>query len=318
MEVVVIGCGVSGLTCGIVLQEAGYRVRIVTREMPEDTVSAVAAAIWYPFKAYPVDRVLGWGHQSFQIFQQLAQQPHTGVSLVTLWELFLEPAPDPWWREAVPHFSRLATLPPGYADGFELEVPLIETPIYLNYLLQQFQTGGGTIEQRTISSLEEVQERGRVLINCTGLAARELVGDDQLYPIRGQIHLVKASSFIPTILDEHNPAGLTYIIPRHDAIVVGGTAQPHDERQEIDKLDSHAIWQRAIHLVPQLAEAEVLAQRVGLRPGRTTIRLEQEWLSPDCRVIHNYGHGGAGFTLSWGCAQEVLSLIQATVPHEVP
>lgn len=312
MEVVVIGCGVSGLTCGIVLQEAGYRVRIVTRAMPEDTVSAVAAAIWYPFRAFPTERVLGWGHQSFQTFQQLALQPHTGVSLVTLWELFPEPAPDPWWREAVPHFSHLTTLPPGYVDGFELEVPLIETPIYLNYLLQRFRAGGGTIEQRAVANLDEMSERGRILINCTGLAARELIGDEQLYPIRGQIHHVKADGFIPTLIDEHNPAGLTYIIPRRDGIIVGGTAQVNDWRLELDEIDTRTIWSRAIKIVPQLAAAEPIAERVGLRPGRSTIRLEQEWLTPDCHVIHNYGHGGAGFTLSWGCAAEVLTLVQTS------
>ena len=315
MEITVIGCGVSGLTCGIVLQEAGYPVRIVTREMPEETVSAVAAAIWYPFHASPVERVLGWGQYSFQTFQQLAPQPHTGISLVTLWELFPEPAPDPWWRDAVPTYRRLTTLPPGAADGFEVTVPLIETPIYLNYLLQRFRAGGGKIEQRALANLDELAERGRVLINCTGLAARELVGDAQLYPIRGQIHLVKASGFIPTILDEHNPAGLTYIIPRRDGVVVGGTVQAHDERLERDAQDSQAIWQRATRLVPQLAAAAPITERVGLRPGRATIRLEQEWLTPDCPVIHNYGHGGAGFTLSWGCAAEVLTLVQTSAFH---
>lgn len=316
MEVVVVGCGVSGLTCGIVLQEAGYSVQIMTRDMPEKTVSAVAAAIWYPFQAFPITKVLSWGQRSFQVFQHLAQQPSSGVSMVALWELFPEPAPDPWWREAVPHFSRLTTLPPGYMDGFELEVPLIETPIYLNYLLQRFRAGSGTIEQRAVANLDEVAERGRVVINCTGLAARDLVGDKELYPIRGQIYRVKTGGFIPTLIDEHNPTGLTYVIPRQDGVIVGGTAQENDWRLDVDEGDAQAIWQRATHLAPQLAEAEILAQCVGLRPGRAAIRLEQEWLSSDCCVIHNYGHGGAGFTLSWGCAHEVLSLVQTSTSRQ--
>jgi D-amino-acid oxidase len=314
MEVVIIGCGVIGLTSGIVLQEAGYRVRIITRELPEQTTSSVAAAIWYPYKAYPVERVLAWGRYSFQTYQSLLQIPSAGISLVTLWELFPHPVADPWWQEAVPNFSHIAAanLPPGYADGYAVNVPLIETPLYLAYLSDRFQTNGGTIERGEIKSLIDVARPGRLLINCTGLGARELVGDTELYAIRGQITRLQADGPIPTILDEHTATGLTYIIPRRDGVVIGGTAQAHDERLEVDENDAQAIWQKATRLLPQLAGATILAQRVGLRPGRPTVRLEREWLTPECAVIHNYGHGGAGFTLSWGCAAELLTLAQAS------
>lgn len=312
MEVVVIGCGVIGLTSGIVLQEAGYQVRIITRELPEQTTSSVAAAIWYPYKAYPVERVLAWGRHSFQTYQSLLLVPEAGISLVTLWELFPHTVADPWWQEAVPQFSHIAAadLPQGYADGYAVDVPLIETPLYLTYLSQRFQARGGTIEIGKVKTLMDVAQPERLLINCTGLGARELVSDPELYAIRGQITRIQADGPIPTILDEHTPAGLTYIIPRRDGVVIGGTAQAHDERLDVDENDAQAIWQRATHLLPQLAGASVLTQRVGLRPGRSTVRLERERLTPECSVIHNYGHGGAGFTLSWGCAAELLTLAQ--------
>ena len=315
MEIIVIGCGVSGLTCGLTLQEAGYTVRLLTRDMPEETVSSVAAAIWYPFQAFPLDKVVRWGQISYQKFQILAQNPATGVSQVTLWEYLTEPTPAPWWQEAVPHFSRLAAadLPPGYADGFALDVPLIETPLYLAYLLEKFLAGGGTIEMVKVERLEDWARPQTLIINCTGLGARELAGDEHLYPIRGQIMRVQHSGPTPTILDEHNPDGLTYIIPRRDGIVLGGTAQTHDWRPNPDPTEQQSIWERAIRLVPQLADAAILAHRVGLRPGRATVRLEMEWLNDNCPIIHNYGHGGAGFTLSWGCAQDVLTLAQTVL-----
>jgi len=315
MEIIVIGCGVSGLTTGLTLLDAGYTVRLLTRELPEQTVSSVAAAIWYPFQAYPVDKVVRWGQISHQVFQTLAQDPTTGVRQVTLWEFLTEPTPAPWWQEAVPNFSRLAAadLPPGYADGFALDVPLIETPLYMVYLREQFQAKGGTIEVAEVKTLKDVARPQTLIINCTGLGARELADDQQLYPIRGQIMRVQHHGSIPTILDEHSPTGLTYIIPRSDGIVLGGTIQTHDWRTDPDPADQEGIWQRATQLVPALTNAQILAHRVGLRPGRPTVRLELEWLDGPCPIIHNYGHGGAGFTLSWGCAQDVLALAQTVL-----
>jgi D-amino-acid oxidase len=67
-DVVVVGCGVIGLTSAIVLREAGLDARIVTAEFPEATTSSVAAAIWYPYKAYPEDRVLSWGREAYGVF----------------------------------------------------------------------------------------------------------------------------------------------------------------------------------------------------------------------------------------------------------
>ncbi|MCL4869549.1 MAG: FAD-binding oxidoreductase [Anaerolineae bacterium] len=313
MKVIIIGSGVIGLTSGVVLQEAGWPVRIISREMAAQTTSAAAAAIWYPYKAYPPERVLAWSKRSYQAYQTLSHHPAAGVTLVRLHELLPYPAGEPWWQAAVPEYRHLAAaeLPPGYAAGYELTVPLMETPIYLGYLQERFRAGGGQIEQQEVKELKEWARPQTIIINCTGLGARELVNDNQLYPIRGQISRVITPGFIPTILDEHNLAGLTYIIPRRDGVIIGGTAQEKDARPQPDEHDSQGIWQRAVQLVPQLAFGEIAEQRVGLRPGRAAVRLEQQWLTPECPIIHNYGHGGAGFTLSWGCAYELLTLCQA-------
>lgn len=314
-NVLVIGCGVSGLSCGIRLLERGFRVRLVARELPPQTTSNVAAAIWYPYRAYPEARVLAWSAASFQAFLRLTAVPAAGISLTTLMEPYQWPVADPWWCTAVPHFRRAtaAELPPGFVDGYVAEVPLIETPIYMNYLMQQFQVWGGVIEQREVADLTAVSDPYPLIINCAGLGARELVGDATLYPIRGQIMRVTAVPGLRAWIDEHSDRGLTYIIPRQDGVILGGTAQEGDWNVAVDGATAVHIRQNCLQLEPRLLDAQILEQRVGLRPGRPEVRLETQPLTPTCTVIHNYGHGGAGFTLSWGCADEVLKLVETVI-----
>jgi D-amino-acid oxidase len=309
-KVVIVGCGVSGLTCGICLLEAQFEVTIVTRDLPPQTTSNIAPAIWYPYKAYPPARVLNWGRVSLDMFYHLAATPDCGVSLLTLIELFEQPVGDPWWRGAVRHFDYLpaAELPPGYQSGYKVEIPLIEAPIYLAYLLSRFWQLGGQLEQVHLSALSELYQPGRLIINCAGLGAREIAGDEQLYPIRGQIVRVEASGLrrvINCATGAHAPA---YIIPRRHDCILGGTATEHDWNMEINPVTAQEILAKCRQLEPALNDMPVLSHVVGLRPGRHEVRLELEWLAGQFPIIHNYGHGGAGFTLSWGCAKEVVEL----------
>lgn len=310
MDVVVIGCGVSGLSTAIRLQEAGYRVRIWTAALPHATTSSIAAAIWYPYKAYPEDLVLRWGQRSYSVFEELARDSRNGVFMREGTELWREAQPDPWWRSAVPDFRRCPTheLPRVYSDGFVFTVPMIEMPVYLQYLLERFGRGGGVVEQRELESLEEAAAISKVVINCAGLGARALVGDSQLKPIRGQIVRVRNPGLTRFVLDEDAPEGVTYIVPRTGDCILGGTADEDRWDMLPDPTVAAAILARCIRLEPRLADAEIVEHKVGLRPGRTVIRLESEQLGNGLRCIHNYGHGGAGVTLSWGCAEDVVAL----------
>jgi D-amino-acid oxidase len=102
-DAVVVGCGVIGLTAAICLREAGLDAGIVAATLPHDTTSSVAAAIWYPYKAYPEDSVLSWGSRTFEIFEELSETPESGVLMREGVEISREPVPDPWWAGAVPH-----------------------------------------------------------------------------------------------------------------------------------------------------------------------------------------------------------------------
>jgi D-amino-acid oxidase len=87
-------------------------------------------------------------------------------------------------------------------------------------------------------------------------------------------------------------------------VVLGGTAEEGAEDRTPDAATTAAIRARCATLVPALRDAPVVGVAVGLRPARPTVRLEAEG-----RVVHCYGHGGAGVTLAWGCAGEVAALL---------
>jgi D-amino-acid oxidase len=309
-DVLVVGCGVIGLTAGVRMREAGLGVRIVTAALPLQTTSSVAAALWYPYKAYPEDRVLSWGSRTFEVFEELSRVSESGVRMREGVEIWHKKVPDPWWASAVPGVRRCTDdeLPPGYTDGHAFVAPVIEMPVYLGYLLDRFLESGGRIEHRAISSLEEAGE-ANVVVNCAGLGARELVGDPSMEPIRGQIVRVRNPGLERFVLDEDNPEGVTYVIPRSEDCILGGTAEEGEWDTEPDPQTAAAILRRCEVLEPRLAGADVLEHKAGLRPGRPEIRLEIDYVAQSPPRVHNYGHGGSGVTLSWGCAEETLRLV---------
>ncbi|MDX1531895.1 MAG: FAD-dependent oxidoreductase [Rhodothermales bacterium] len=309
MKALVVGSGVIGLTTALRLQEAGFTVRILTKTLPPETTSAVAAALWYPYKAYPEDRVLAWGRATLEAFYDLAADPATGVHIGTFVELLPAPAEAaPWWRGAVRTYRRAtpADLRPGYPDGFVAEAPLIETPVFLRYLVRRFEAGGGVIERKEVRDLAALAAPDRLVVHCTGLGARALCGDDTVYPIRGQIVRVANPGIERALLEESGPLAMTYIIPRRRDVVLGGTADAGAWDLAPDPAVSERILRNARMLEPRLAGAEVLEVRVGLRPARPAVRLEPDPAHPT--LLHHYGHGGSGFTLCWGCADAVAAL----------
>lgn len=312
VQIIAIGCGVNGLSSAIRLLEAGHTVTIWAKDLPPHTTSNVAAAIWYPYQVGPLDRVVGWGQRSYEIFCELAGVPGTGVSLSPGLEYFEEAASDPEWAGYVRRFRHIpaSELPFGYAGGLSFDLPLIETPIYMNYLQQRFSELGGKVVRREISALAEALAESEVVINCSGLGARTLLNDREVFPIRGQIIRVSKVSFRDFVFFD-TPQTTTYIIPRSQDCILGGTSQPNNWSLEPDMETASAILERCARLRPEVKQARILDHLVGLRPGRSAVRLEAETF-PDGVVIHNYGHGGAGITLSWGCAEEVLTLLSST------
>lgn len=315
MEVTVLGCGVSGLTCGIRLLERKFRVEIIAYSTPPNTTSDIAAAYWSPFRVYPEGKVLQWGKHAFNVFMKLSKIDGTGVSRTKLMELFDHEVVDVWWEKAVSSFRRASKeeMPPGFKDAHLVEIPLIETPIYMKYLVKRFKDLGGRIQRldKKISSIEELYIDNVLIINCSGLGAHEICGDNDVYPIRGQIVRTTNPGIDRCYHYESSKNDLTYIVPRSNDCILGGTAEENVWNNRVDQNTAKGIITRCQKLEPKLRGSEVLEHKVGLRPGRKEVRLELEKISNNCAVIHNYGHGGAGFTLSWGCAEEVVDLAES-------
>lgn len=312
MGVLVIGAGVIGLSTAVRLRESGLDAHVWAEAPPRRTTSGVAAAIWYPYKARPRRRVLLWGKRTFEVFERLARRSEAGVYMRGGVELFREPSPEPWWKSAVPVVRRCEDreLPPGYADGYYFVVPVVEMPVYLDYLARRLAEAGGRIEERTVTSLEDAAGESAVVVNCAGLGARGLASDASVTPIRGQVVRTSNPGLERFVLDEGNPEGVTYIVPRTGDCILGGTAEEGEWDTDPDPETAERILRRCARLEPRLEEAEILEHKVGLRPGRPEVRLELETLPGGSACVHNYGHGGSGVTLSWGCAEEALGLVR--------
>ena len=312
--VAIIGAGVSGLTSGVVLAESGRPAVLFAAGQGTDTTSAAAAAIWYPYDVEPPNRVMPWALETFELLKELSEtDPASGVSMVELRTFTRRRSiaiPD--WAVRL-GARKLAddelSIGPGatrFRDGFVLPVPLTDTTIYLEYLRQRFLAAGGSIETRRFTALPEVSREFDVIINCSGIGARELVPDDRLEPHRGQVALVPRFKMRFAVVCDDPP--LMYAVPRSSDCLFGGT-NAVSARREADPAETVAIVQECVRVLGITTPA-VIGERVGLRPFRSGgVRLEKTQLSDGRFVIHNYGHGGAGFTLSWGCAREAVSLL---------
>jgi D-amino-acid oxidase len=307
-RIAIVGAGVSGLTCGILFAESGCEVSIFAEETGDQTNSAAAAAIWYPYDVGPAAEVLPWALISYGRFLELACNPAVGVSLVEL-RVFsrIGPiAPPDWARPFATRALTSAEIPAIFVAGFSIRVPLIETAKYLRYLESRLTNVGGAVrESIRFHHLEEVDSRFDLIINCAGIGARDLVPDPALEPHRGQVAIVGKFDLPYAVVCDDPP--LMYAIPRSADCVFGGTNEVSDDRQTDSAATARIIKECETALGS--SKTILLRARVGLRPCRAGgVRIALEKLLDGRTVIHNYGHGGAGFTLSWGCAQTVVEL----------
>jgi D-amino-acid oxidase len=308
-SIAIIGAGVSGLTCGVVLAERGHRAAIFAEEIGLRTTSGAAAALWFPYDAEPADKVIAWALETYRILVDLTHHHASGVSMIELRQFSraAEIRTPEWANSLGARMLRRGEILPAFASGFAIEVPLMDTTIYLEYLAKRFQRGGGKINVNfRFKKLEDIDLAFDLVINCAGIGARMLVDDVDLEPHRGQVAIVpKIDSLDCAIVCDDAP--LMYAIPRRDDSVFGGT------NDVSDNLDTDSTTTKAIvaecSRVLKIDSPRILAERVGLRPFRKSgVRLEKERLRDGRTVIHNYGHGGSGFTLSWGCAENVLGI----------
>ena len=302
-RVIVVGAGVVGLTCAVRLLEAGLRVDVVARDLPLETTSAAAAAIWYPYRALPQDRVDGVGADVVRRLRRARRTPTRSdrrVRMVPGTEVLAgSPA-----RPLVARGGAGAGAHPGRASrtgraGWSFTTPVADmSGLPAAGWRAGWRQLGGTITRLNLSALPAAG----LVVNCSGLGARLLGGGpDASYPCAARSWSSSRSGW--------RGGGSTRPVRRTScrASATSWSAAPTSRASGAVRRRRRprpTILARGARLVPELRAARVLRHKVGLRPVRPAVRLERVG-----DVVHCYGHGGAGVTLSWGVADEVVALL---------
>ena len=215
---------------------------------------------------------------------------------------------EPSWRDIVFHYTLLTNddlrsmgLPSSYVKGYSFGTFVVDQKYYMQYLTNKLNGYGVTFVQQRLQSIDEIADNFDCVINCSGLGSAALVADKDMYPIRGQVLRVKAPWLKAVWF-----FGTSYVIPNVDTVVLGGTAQKDDWSTTASLEDTKTILDNACKVLPSIRRAPIESIWVGLRPGRSPLRLERDLTDRSTAVIHCYGHGGSGITLAMGCADDVV------------
>jgi D-amino-acid oxidase len=327
MQVTVVGAGVIGLTVAVELTRAGHDVEVIAERVLDDTTSSIAGAIWFPYRVGPRDHVARWGARTRDRLLALADaEPAAGVDRLIGYECDDRAAIDhgrserpdvptareslwddgdvvPWWSAGA-DVTRAPAPVTGAPPAWRFVAPRVEPARFLPWLTGQL---ARPVRVERVAGLAGV--RGDAVIHCAGLGARALADDPSVVALRGQVVVVEPGT-LPldlTLTDDRGAEPMFYAIPRRDEVVLGGTSDPVelDDPLAPDPFVTERILARCRAL--GWHPGAVRRVRVGLRPYRPAVRLERD--PTDARIIHCYGHGGAGYTLAFGCAEDVAALL---------
>ena len=229
----VLGCGAVGLASARLLQQRGADVTIYAKDLPPQTTSNIAGGQWSPTsvmdrsrRTAESDALLARAYRlSHRSYQQLPAAEF-GIRWLENYILSDEPLQD-WWeqdlvRDLYPESRELRPhehpFPARHARRFT--TMLIEPPIYLSAMLRDVRLAGGRVVVRELARREQVQELPEpVVLNCTGLGAKALFGDEELEPVKGQLTFLLPQPEVDYITIR----GGLYMFPRRDGILLGGT-----------------------------------------------------------------------------------------------
>ncbi|EJU00862.1 nucleotide-binding domain-containing protein [Dacryopinax primogenitus] len=325
--VVVIGCGVAGLSAAYQLADAGYLVTILAKEFPgENNIMYTSdwAGASLGFAAGGSFRARRVSQETFQTFWDISSRyapEECGICRITQ-ETYFDKKPDPsliWYSKEAPDFRILSPseYPAQYAFAVSYTSMTLEPPRYLPWLVKQVQSKGVKIMRVEVDSLRAALDHipdAKAIINCSGIGSRYLkdVKDDAVFPERGQTCAIR-TSFKKLII--RSGAEYTYLIPRplSGLLILGGINEPFNTSPEPNPASREMFKQRAHKICPELGpvdQMEFVMDIVGVRSTRKGgYRLERQE-GGKLPIVHSYGYNGGGYQASMGAGKEVVRLLR--------
>ncbi|GLV40150.1 D-amino acid oxidase 2 [Carabus blaptoides fortunei] len=329
-NIAVIGGGVIGVTSAIQIQKdvPTAKVTIFAEKLSPNTTGDISAGLWMPFllQQTPASDIMKWSKVTHDCLEKLWREglaEKVGICLQTVLRLYAaENTAIPDWANVPYGFCMMSSKTVNtlskqhgkkYRAASHFVTYTVEPTKMLPYLIQEFLSKGGNLVQKKVENFNELCDYD-VIVNCAGLAARNLTLDKDIHAIRGQVCRVKAPWQFTIMSDESEDGN--YIIPNTSDVVLGGTHQDDNENLSVNPDDKAFILDGCKQIVPGLKTITEYNDGVGLRPGRSKVRIEAEKIFSEGKtlsVVHNYGHGGAGVTLCFGCAIDASNLVKQTL-----
>ncbi|EEA21782.1 D-aspartate oxidase [Talaromyces marneffei ATCC 18224] len=332
-SIVILGAGVIGLDVAIELSKRGYGkyVTVIAEHLPGDSsidyTSPWAGANFSGISGGDAN-ALRWDRAGYTLMMEMIDKKSTEAKFLEKTESteYWDEMPQPDKIQSMTEYLRdlviipQKELPAGVAFGIKFTTVTINAPAHcqhLQNLLSQPEYGSVPFIRWRVSRLQDafLSKNTKLVFNCIGNSAITLSGvsDSKCYPTRGQILVVKAPSVKQNIM-RHGDGYETYVIPRplsDGTVILGGYMQKGNSYPNVKEEESQSILKRTGELLPVLlnGEVEIVRTVVGLRPSREGgARVEQETLSSEKIVIHNYGAGGTGFQAGIGMAVDAVNL----------
>jgi len=299
-RVLVLGSGVIGLSCALRILEENplCDLTILSKDVSPNTTSDGADQ------------------------QEKNQWPVVTCRVETVYPDHIE---TPYFRNILDNYKIENNLR-GSMPIVSWTAPLVNTTAYLQKLTERIKSLGGKFMIGTVTDINDlIKSFGSkidIIINCMGLGAKSIFKDTEIIPVRGVLVVLEpVKSIRNLVINLHSEEHITYIISREDKCILGGSGDMDSYDLNIDQKEIDRIISECSKLAPELLENDSIKKIrytwVGLRPYRSCVRLEID-RTFSLPIIHCYGHGGSGWTVHWGCAQEVLQLyLSLSHPHKL-
>jgi len=285
------------------------------------SIVIVTAGLWTPHLAQPKEKIAKWSLQTRQRLLNLAQQgwPCTmGPVTVLHTQTPIENVKD---IDLLKSVIDVEVKIQGQRIEMKYIAPIIQPLKFMERLSSELQQEGCNFVKRKITTIPEFLKtyspKPNVVVSCLGLGSLQVLEDQQCFPIRGVLVRCKPCTDVfpvQAFMHADHPRGITYVVSRPDLCILGGSGEVGNSNTQTTKEETELVVSRVAETIPALSSDEDIRNKVvntwaGLRPGRQFVRVQID-NSFDVPVVHNYGHGGSGWTVSWGCALESTNYVE--------